>query len=108
MSSEITADSEAMYGSCGIGVWSDFFAEYYPDVTKRPSPGGAGWHLLMFVEGRSSSKNMYEYAKSRWSILYQSEVRVNKNSGNKVFFCIYDTSNDPLGFGWDDYDKTRD
>lgn len=102
------ADSSTIEGACGVGTWYNFSNEWGIDVTKRASRGGAGWHFVMYVVGQKSSEKFYKYAASRWPIIYESEIRLNVNSNNEVFFVIYDISKDPLGFGFDAADRDPD
>lgn len=95
------ADNTTIRGACGVGTWCNFNSDLGSDVTKRASAGGAGWHFVMYVVGQKSSEKFYKYAAERWSIIYESEIRLNVNSNNEVFFVIYDTSKDSLGFGFD-------
>ena len=75
-------------GSCGLGLSYDFGYGYDSHTAK--SGGGAGYHMAAFIEGDSKCDEMYKLYKERWPIVFQSEVRLNRNSGNQFYFCVYD------------------
>lgn len=102
------ADNTTIEGACGVGTWCNFEPGWGEDITNRPSAGGAGWHFVMYVVGIKPHAKFYDLAAKRWPIIYQSEIRYNLNSGNDVFFCIYDTSKDPVGVGFDKVDNFGD
>lgn len=101
-------------GGCGITVLSDFrnkgmsdwYVPRYSEKTFndfRPA-GGAGWVLVPFINTPECRK-MRELCDARWPIVYESRKRVNRNSGNKFWFVIYDASNKGKAkYGYDDDD----
>lgn len=50
---------------------------------------GTKWFLCGFID-RARDRQLYKELTARHKLLYQSEVRYNRNSGNRVFFCIFD------------------
>lgn len=80
--------------ACGVGVVGNFLTtnSYAIDTPiKSVIPkGGCGWVLASFTP---QFKEAYEELCERWGApVYQSPVRKNKNSGNKFFFAIWDTT----------------
>lgn len=56
---------------------------------------GAGFALASFTDLFSFEEiyqEAYEELKKKYKIVYQSPVRVNRRTGRKFFFCIYDTT----------------
>lgn len=87
--------SRTLSGTCGVGLLSGFVDDnYYPRDYLTPSKvavsGGCGWQIAGFIND-SVRKQVYEEFKKRFKIVMQSPVRVNKNSGNKFFFIVYDS-----------------
>jgi len=106
-------DITRVTGSCGIGViYSHRIMEpkhwlgqnmhpgsivramkHYSDTMNSlnsANAGGCGFLLAAFID-TPECKAMYKFLKERHPILYKSDVRVNLNSGNRFFFCIFDT-----------------
>lgn len=82
--------------NCGCGVNNfhsydeiPFYDEYKP--TEVTLSQGAGWTFMAFIP-TALCKQMYDKYTSLYSIVYQSPVRRNKNSGRDFFFIILDTS----------------
>jgi hypothetical protein len=84
--------SEVEY-SCGLGVVGAFNKEYtywkISDVKNQFSKHGTGFFVAGFIDN-SRCKEAYEYLCKETNLVYQSPVRLNKNSNNKFFFCIFD------------------
>lgn len=88
-----------VHGSCGLGVLYSFKhlnSREYPnhhaslENNLENNPGGCGFLTAAFIDN-SYCKEMFLLLKSKFPILYQSEIRHNTNSGNNFFFCIFDT-----------------
>ena len=97
-------NEESIVGSCGIGVIYGLESLFGRDLSHLVPSGGAGWELVAFIENDKCSM-AYKTLKKRWPIVYQSPVRRNINSGNNFFFCIYDTSDNEKGYGFDAEEK---
>lgn len=97
--------NDVVAGGCGIGVLYDF-TDYNHWNHKNPEEiipeGGAGWVIVSFVVYDSKSNEVREKLDKRWDILYESEVRTNRNSGNKCYFVIYDVTKTEEKYGFDD------
>lgn len=91
--------SDTVDGTCGVGVFGGFEKYTNNDSWYKPCEddfpegvdcqGGAGWQIAGFIPN-SECREIYLGLKKRFKIVFQSEVRVNTNSGNKFFFCVYD------------------
>lgn len=82
--------------SCGLGVVGGFrfnprniYGETLPQVANL-SGGGTGYHVAAFVN-EPECKAAYHAIANAHRVVYQSDVRVNNNSGRDFFFIIYDT-----------------
>jgi hypothetical protein len=56
---------------------------------------GAGWAIASFTDSVSLEDTYYKAyleLKKKFKIIYQSPVRKNRRTGNKFFFCVYDTT----------------
>lgn len=100
-------------GACGVGVilgfkdQSDLYEKDF-DTLKHGliSDGGTGFTIVAFIN-TNSCKEFYEYIHQNYPIVYQSPLRVNKNSQHHFFFIVVDCSQNPLGFGWNATDPIR-
>lgn len=80
--------SSTVVGGCGVGKSYNF--GYGWDNHISESSGGAGYHMACFIVGDEKCDILYEEYKKRWPIAFQSETRLNRNSGNQFYFCVYD------------------
>jgi hypothetical protein len=96
----VTLYSEAITGACGVGILTDFSlldddedVSYYRDelIDGFTPHGGAGFELAGFID-TDACRETYKKLAERFKIVYQSPVRLNKNSYNQFFFVIYDTT----------------
>lgn len=53
-------------------------------------PMGTGYAIAAFINDEVCQE-AYQVIKDTFPIVFQSEVRVNENTGNKFFFIVYDT-----------------
>lgn len=77
---------DALSGTCGVSV-VDSFGEYHYNKFQ----GGAGWKCAGFIPTKTC-KEFYNEFKKEWKIVFQTEVRINKNSGNPFIFVVYDST----------------
>ncbi len=84
-------------GLCGLAALRNFcvklppYSDYRAFEPARLIEGGAaGFAVAAFIEN-NVCRRMYKALKKRFKIVYQSPVRVNRNTNNKFFFVIYDT-----------------
>lgn len=86
-------------GFCGINMISSF-QEFSPEMyghnariktdQLKALHGGCGWLQAGFVVGDPKCEEAYAILMDRFELVFQSDVRVNKNSLNKFFFAIWD------------------
>jgi hypothetical protein len=92
----VFAESCTLPGGCGVGVYAYFQDspdswEEKMDISLAPHSGGAGYLITHFVVGDKLCDEAYKILKDRFPIVFESDKRKNKNSDNKVYFCVYDT-----------------
>jgi len=79
---------------CGIVEFGSFDIDYdgaywWDSVVSELTLGLAGLACAAFVDS-DECLLAYEKLKSMYNIVYQSSVRENTGSGNKLFFVVYD------------------
>lgn len=77
---------ENISGNCGILSVMNYGGYERLKISRYYS---AGFLLCSFIEN-TLCKSYYDEFCNRYPILYQSPVRLNKNSGNHFFFVIFD------------------
>lgn len=89
--------TETIQGNCGISYIYDIMYDFgytnypYQKLDKNIKfPGGCGWQIAGFIDTKQC-KDAYDKLKTFAEIVYQAPVRVNRNSGNKFFFVLYNT-----------------
>lgn len=91
----IYAYGNTIGGGCGVGVYSEFYNysryESSLDISEAPHSGGAGYLVVHFIVKDEKCDEAYKILKKRFPIVFESEKRNNVNTGNKVYFCVYDT-----------------
>lgn len=90
-------------GACGVTNVSDFGKRYSELVSNKTNflKGGTGYIFSAFVVGEEKSDEIYRLLKSKYDLVFQSETRLNINSGNLFYFCIFDglhCSDELVGF----------
>lgn len=75
-------------GTCGVGVLYDYNKGWGPEIGYS-SESGCGWYVAGFIDN-DTCKAAYEEMCEKYTLVYQSPIRRNKNSGNMFFFCIFD------------------
>lgn len=75
------------YNTCGVSVWHDF---YNPNWIQNNCSrfGGINFAIAGFID-KESSKRVYDEISRKHTIVYQSPVKINKNSGNEFFFVVF-------------------
>ena len=73
--------------TCGLAVWHGF---NYPtwDIGNYDRFGGIGFAIAGFVN-KESSKRVYDEISKKHTIVYQSPIKENKNTGNQFFFVVF-------------------
>lgn len=85
-------DVDTLPGSCGVGVlysFSNNFGYSCEDLLNGEGRAGCGWYVVAFVDTEACHK-MYQECCEKLKLVFQSEVRLNMNSNNEFFFCIFD------------------
>lgn len=77
--------------NCGLANWYLFWHEGNEGIGGfNPSLAGCGWNLASF-RNKPAERKVYEWIKSKYPIVFQSPVRVNKRTKREWFFVIFDT-----------------
>ena len=108
----LSASFETVPGACGMGVAYTFeeFSKlpYYREPFENGyNSGGTGFICAGFREGKELDDKVFALMEKRGPCVFRTETRVNKNSGNKFYFAIFDWSNDSE-YGFDDLDEPED
>jgi hypothetical protein len=102
----VVAQQDGLIGGCGVSTVYNFRAYTsrdevhwsYKEISKLIPSAGCGWVIVAFVAGDPLSEQAYELCKQRGPVVYQSPVRVNKNSENDFYFAVFDWSDGEYGF----------
>lgn len=87
--SNLTYETEGLPRTCGVEVIFDFHEEDgYGRHIEDLNIGGIGYAVAGFID-RAYCKQAYEELTQRFHLEYQSPVKMNHNSGNPFFFCIF-------------------
>lgn len=99
---------DTVSGACGLGCIEGFVDDYGVEVSalrptrKRETPwsgdgcGGTGYTVAAFID-EPACNQIYRDIKKYHKIVFQSDVRLNNNSGNQFFFVIFDTNKETNG-----------
>jgi len=80
---------ERLPGTCGVNLYH-YFGRPYAEIAVSSVPlGGADLACASFVN-TPDCKQAYDALKVRFNVVYQSSVRINRNSGRPFFFVVYD------------------
>jgi len=93
---EVVAETNQM---CGVAVLKNFseFHKYDKCFLHKlkyiGNPAlGTGFVQAGFVD-TPICKQAYELLSFKWPLVFQSEVRKNRRTGNKFFFAVFDVKN---------------
>lgn len=109
------AEFDTVTGSCATGVvynFKDYWERWGSNVNAQNAipPGGCGWVLVNYVVALSknrplepnlleNSQKVREILDQRWKIVFETEPRVNRNTGNTCVLVIYQLDEkDKYGF----------
>lgn len=97
-----------LMGTCGVGLAYAFescegrppgrnsrqdWMRWRPQALKSVrNPGGCGWLIAGFVNTHAC-KEAFDTLNSKYPLVFQSEVRVNRNSRRQFFMAMWDTNN---------------
>lgn len=88
-------DLRRMFTCCGvqeIGGFDFTDSAWGGDKIEEVSQDeGADLLIAAFID-ESGQKEAYEALCKKFRLLYQSPVKRNRNSGNRLFLCVFDTS----------------
>lgn len=85
-----TAIQAEVPGACGVKVlWGFAGVTSYSGQPLRNISSGAGWVCAGFINTQRC-RRVYEEMCSRYTLVYQTPVRVNSNSLNEFFFAVWD------------------
>jgi len=96
---EVVAETNQM---CGVAVlkgfksyrgpWDDDYEKLNSLRFKGNQTLGTGFVQAGFVD-TLICKQAYKLLSFKWPLVFQSEVRKNKRTGNKFFFAVFDVKN---------------
>lgn len=96
MTRHVYGNATSVTWSCGLGVVGSFrfnrqniYGDELPAVAGLRG-GGTGYHVAAFVNTPECAAE-YKAITAAHELLFQSDVRRNRNSGRGFFFIIYDT-----------------
>lgn len=78
---------------CGVLNFSSYGLGYQT-VSDHLSLPSAGWVFMAFID-TSICQRVYLKTTRTYKLVYQSPVRVNKNTNHQFFFCIFDLRSKP-------------
>jgi hypothetical protein len=90
---------DTLQGGCGVSVLYEFTQEYSYynkkpatiDVDKwEPQESGSGMFCASFVVGHPLSDELFTALSKKYELMWKSEPRINRNSGNMFYFAMFD------------------
>lgn len=99
------AKETSMEFSCGVTLWHSFgradgWCDRHIHQITRPE-GGAGIHCALFIVGDAACDAAFKELCTKYKLRYKTRVRKNRNSGNKVYFAVFEQSSKEA-YGWED------
>lgn len=86
----------SLHGTCGADVYCDFHLTRRADrwdhsvaLFNVHPHGGSKISCAGFINTQEC-RMAYEWLCKKYTLVYQSEVRRNANSGHPFFFCVFD------------------
>jgi hypothetical protein len=87
------SETDSLPNCCGVGDVGGF--EFYEgslsnywNAHEDVACSGTGMFTAAFID-EEESKAAYEFLCKKHTLLFQSDVRVNSGSGNKLFLCVF-------------------
>lgn len=83
---------DTLPSTCGVGVlyeFGDSGTRWSVPIGDNPEEAGCGWYVAGFID-TDLCKEAYANMCEAYTLIYQSPVRRNTNSGRDFFFCIFD------------------
>jgi len=91
---KMTFYDDTVTGACGMGVLSGFSSptKWYPgkEISDATTGSGTGMFCAGFVTGNEVCDTMYKELSAKFPVLWKSEERLNRNSGNMFYFVVFD------------------
>lgn len=91
----VAVTSEFVYGACGVSVINDFIGidndhQWYTSIEHMDltQDAGIGYTMAGFIDN-DQCQYVYEHIKLNYKIVFQSPVKLNRNSQHKFFFIIF-------------------
>lgn len=108
--SKVNSCHDTISGACGVGVVYDFRLineEYFHGKGNLTlfNKGGANWLTAGFILGNETSDIAFKELSDKYKLVFKTSVRKNKNSGNRFYFCVFDTYGSGVPFGYDDCEE---
>lgn len=102
--------------TCGVGYVSEFEdvegkEDYRDDYTNilMGTMGGTGFLMAGFIYRNKVCTKAFRMLKKKYKLVYRSPIRLNKNSGNKFYFAVFDCEGTDAKIGFDEfYGRDRD
>lgn len=105
----MNVETDTVVGACGMGVIYEFDSSYGHDLDEITPLGGAGYVMAGFIEGNEICDKAFKIMTERWDLVWRSEVRENRNSGNKFYTAVFDCSDGGKArYGFDHADEDND
>jgi hypothetical protein len=91
----LTFYQDSMNSCCGVGEIGSFNLQEgginafgYTPTPSNLQRSGTGLMVAAFINN-AANKAAYEKMVKEHKLLYQSPVKRNSNSGNRLFFCVF-------------------
>lgn len=88
--------NNSLTGTCGADIYHSFHLKPTLNSWNRSTSlsslnahGGIDISCAGFID-TPDCKKAYEWLCKKYTLVYQSEVRRNTNSGHNFFFCVFD------------------
>lgn len=75
-------------GTCGVGVWYGYNQPMHWHAEIRNFWGGINYNIAGFVD-TTQCKKVYNEIKNNHTIVFQSPIKRNRNSGRRFFFVVF-------------------
>lgn len=107
---EVKVREETLPGTCGVSLFyafnDDWAAENIPNIIPG---GGTGIVCAGFRHKNEVDDMVFEEMCKHGKLLFKTRVRMNRNSGNKFYFAVFDYANGGKGkYGYDDQDREEE
>lgn len=94
--------------TCGVGYVYDFeddevknYGDNYTNILMG-TMGGTGFLMAGFICRDRVCTKAFRMLKKKYKLVYRSPIRLNKNSGNKFYFAVFDCEGTDAKIGFDE------